>query len=648
MLSLFRRLIASRLGAVIALAALIVIAIAFVIGDIGGLKLGGGAQGGPQAVIATIGSQKVTAADLRERIKSDVANFRQQQPTLTEQQYLAAGGFEGTLNRLIGGIALEEFGKQLGLAAPKKLVDQQLAAIPGLQGVDGKFNNDVYKQLLQQRGLTDRQVRADIARSIVIEQLQLPIQGATQVPTKLAEPYAALLLEERTGQVGFIPAQAIGAGAVPTAEELKSYYQRNQARFRIPERRALRVAVVTPDTLKAAATPSEAEIAAAYRAQAARFAARETRDLAQVVVSGQAQADALAAKVRGGTPIAAAAKAIGLEAATLTGVDQAGYAAQTTPELAKAVFAVPQGGVAGPVKGPLGLTVVQVQKVAKQAAQSEAQARATLIAELGKAKLAKALSDAQEQIGDAIDAKGTFADIVAKRKLVVEAVPPVTAAGIDPTNPDRRPNPALAPVLDAAFKIDPSEGPQLVPLGQDGSFALMIVDRVLPPFTPPLAELRDVVARGFTIDRAQRRAREVAAQVVAKVNKGTPLAQALEETGLALPPVQPLRAARAQLELMGARAPAPVTLAFAMAPKKAKLQAAPDGQGWLIVYLDKITRRDGAAPPQIVSARQAELGQNIGNEYLEQLVRAVRDQLKVKVDEAEVAKLRAELTEQPR
>ncbi|OQW48688.1 MAG: hypothetical protein A4S16_06025 [Proteobacteria bacterium SG_bin6] len=643
MLTLFRRLIYSRLGAVIALSALVVIAIAFVIGDIGGLKLGGGAQGGPQAVIATIGDQTVTAADLRERIRSDVNNFRQQQPTLTEQQYVAAGGFDGTLNRTIGGIALEEFGKRIGLAAPKKLIDQQLAAIPGLQGVDGKFNNDVYKQLLQQRGLTDRQVRSDIARSIIIEQLQLPIQGATQVPAKLAEPYAALLLEERVGEVGFIPAKAIGAGAVPTADELKTYYQRNQARYRIPERRTFRVAVVSPESLKAAAAPTEAEIAAAYRAQAARFAARETRDLAQVVVSGQAQADALAAKVRGGTPIEAAAKAIGLEAAKLTGVDQTGYAAQTSVALAKAVFAVPQGGVAGPVKGPLGLTVVQVEKVARLPAKSEAAARATLSEELGKAKLAKALSDAQEQIGDAIDAKGTFGDIVAKRKLTVETVPPVTAAGIDPTNPDRRPNPQLRPVLDAGFKIDPSEGPQLVPLGADGSFAVMIVDRVLPPFTPPLAELRGVIARDFTIDRAQRGARSVAAKVVAQVNQGKPLAQALKETGLTLPPVQPLRAARAQLELLGARAPAPVTLAFAMAPKKAKLQAAPDGQGWLVVYLDKINRRDGSAPPQIVAARRGELGQTIGNEYLEQLVRAVRAQLKVKVNDAEVAKLRAEL-----
>ena len=647
MLSLFRRLIYSRLGATIALVALVVIALAFVIGDIGGLRsgTGGGRSAGPQAVIATIGGQTVTAADLRERVRSDVANFRQQQPDLTQQQYLLAGGFEGTLNRLIGGIALEEFGKQIGLAAPKKLVDQQLAAIPGLQGVDGKFNNDTYKQLLAQRGLTDRQVRADIARSIIIEQLQLPTQGATQFPAKLAEPYAALLLEQRWGQVGFIPAKAIGAGATPTADELKTYYQRNQGRYRIPERRALRVAVVTAETVKAEATPSDAEIAAAYRAQAARFAARETRDVAQVVIAGEAQAQALAAKVKAGTPIETAAKAIGLEAAKLARLDQTAYAAQTSVELAKAVFATPQGAVAGPIKGPLGFTVVQVEKVAKLPAKSESEARATLAAELGKARLAKALSDAQEQIGDAIDNKATFDDIVAKRKLTVEQVPPVTPAGIDPANPDRRPNPALRPVLDAAFKIDPSEGTQLVPLGTDGGFAVMIVDRVVPPAVPPLAQLTPVVARDFTLDRAQRRARAVAAQVVAQVKAGKPFAEAMKATGLQLPPIQPLQATRAQLEVLGPRAPGPVTLAFAMAPKTAKLQEAPGGQGWIVVYLDRIERRDAAAAPQIVAARRAELGQAVGNEYIEELVRAARKQLGVKVNDAEVAKVRAELLE---
>lgn len=641
MLSLFRRLIYSRFGAVVALIVLVVLALAFVLGDVGGLSQG--FSGAREASVATINGRSITVGELRDQVRRDFQSFRQQQPGHTMQQYLDASGLDISLNRLVASFAVEAFARKYGMGASKKQVDQKIAAIPDVLGRDGKFSKDNYQQLLARFQLTDKKLREELARSILLEQLTLPNAGATQVPEKLAAPYAALLLEKRYGQVAFIPARAIGAGTVPTAAELKTFYQRQRARYRVPERRALRYAIIAPDTLKTQATPSSAELDAAYRAQAARFAARETRTLQQVVVTQAAPAQALAAKVKAGTPIAAAARAIGLEAATLTAVDQAGYAGQTSADLAKQVFALPQGGVSAPIKGPLGYTIVQVQKVERLAATPEAQARATLSEELAKAKLTRLLSEAQEQIGDAIDEKATFESIVTQRKLAVQTVPPITAQGIDPVHPERQPNALLRPLIDTAFKVDPEEGPQLVPLQQDGSFALLLVERVLPPFFPPLADIGPAVARDFTIDRAQRKARAVAVQVIAAVSKGMPLAQALQETGLQLPPIQPLEAARAQLETLGNRAPPPVTLAFAMKEKTAKLQAAPGGAGWLIVSLDRIERAKGSITPAIVAARRAELGRDIGNEYLEQFVRAVRAHLGVRVNDGEVSKLRAEL-----
>src|SRR3546814_11765339 len=69
---------------------------------------------------------------------------------------------------------------------------------------------------------------------------------------------------------------------------------------------------------------TDAEIAKVYKDNAAQYAASETRRFAQVILPDQAAANALAAKVRGGTSLAAAAQAAGLSAST-TG-DQLGRA----------------------------------------------------------------------------------------------------------------------------------------------------------------------------------------------------------------------------------------------------------------------------------------------------------------------------------
>ena len=60
-------------------------------------------------------------------------------------------------------------------------------------------------------------------------------------------------------------------------------------------------------------TPTDAEIAAAYNGDKARWAARETRTVSLVTVLDQNAANALATKIRGGTPVADAARAAGLE-----------------------------------------------------------------------------------------------------------------------------------------------------------------------------------------------------------------------------------------------------------------------------------------------------------------------------------------------
>jgi peptidyl-prolyl cis-trans isomerase D len=643
MLSLIRRLINSKVGLFVTFAFLVIIGLAFAAGDISGISSGTTPTGD---TVATIGKRKLSENELRARVQSEMENFRQQQPGLDMISFVNNGGLELALNRTIDGLVLEQFGLAQGMVVSKRAVDGQIASFPSLQSVDGKFNQKLYEQLLAQQRLTDQQVRADIARSIIGQQLMAQMGRTNPVSQQFALPYASLLLEKREGQIGFIPTRAMAEGAPPTDAEVATYYKRNIARYTVPERRVIRYAIVTHDQLKGSMAPTDAEIATAYQAQRAKYAPTEKRTLVQVILADQASATALAAKVKAGTPIEVAARAAGLEPATLTGIEKTAYAGQSSAALADAAFGAAKGAVIGPLRSVLGFAVVRVDSIEQVAGKTLEQAKPELVAALTKDKTARALSAMHDTIDEAIADKATFAEVVADQKLTAQVTPALLSDGRNPDDATVKAAPDFLPVVAAAFAAEQGDSPQLVPMDQEGGFAIVGLDRIVAATAPPLAQIRPAVARDFAINRASVAARKIAGDIVKKINKGIPIAQAFAESGVKTPPLQSMKASQAELISSGRNVPAPLALMFSMTEKTGKTLELNNNEGWSVVYLNHIERGDGANQPNLIQAKRAELSRVVSNEYAEQFVGAIRREVGVKKNEKAVATVRAALTGQ--
>jgi len=643
MLAFFRRLTHSKVGVIITFLVLGVIALAFAAGDVTGLSSMTGGAGITGGDVATVGKAEVSANELKTQAQTQLEGFRQQQPTLDMATFVNQGGFEGTLDRIISSMALEQFGRAQGMVVSKRSVDGQIASIPALQGPTGKFDENLYRQVLAQRKLTDAQIRSDIVRDTFAQQMTIPSTGATQVSSQLALPYASLLLEKRTGTIGFIPAAVVPAGAAPSDADLNTFYTRNIARYTVPERRIVRYAVVSPDQVKTQAAATDAEIAKAYQQDRARYAATEKRTITQVVVADQAGATALAAKVKAGTSLADAARAAGLEASTQAGVEKAAYAGTASAQVADAVFAAASGAVIGPVRTQLGWTVAKVDKIENVAGRSLDQVRGEIAAALGIQKAAAALSDIHDKIDDSLSKNATFDEVIADQKLKPVTTPALIASGINPDDATSKPDPAIAPLVAAAFQAADGDGPQLVQLGTDGGFAVVALGRVVRATPRPLAQVRAAVLQDVTAERSRQAARKVAADVLARINKGMTIQQSLAQTKLPIPAARPLTASRAQIAADPRGAPPALALMFSMAPNTAKTLAAPDDSGWFIIKLDSIASGNAAGNDAAIKAARANIGRSVGREYVEQFAKAVRADVGVKTNATALARTRAEL-----
>jgi peptidyl-prolyl cis-trans isomerase D len=440
-----------------------------------------------------------------------------------------------------------------------------------------------------------------------------------------------------------VPASVVAGGAAPTAAEVQTFYTRNAARYTLPERRVIRYALVSPAAVEAQATPTEAEVAAAFNRDRARYAATEKRDVEQVVVLTQAGANAIAAKVRAGTALAVAAREAGLQTSNQAGVDKAAYATATSPAAADAVFGAAQGTLVGPVRGPGGFVVARVTRIEQVPARTLDQARPEITAALRRTKQTQALSTLADQVNDGLAGNATFDEVVADRKLAARTTPALTAAGTDPLDPAVKLDPALQPVVQAAFAAAEGDEPQLVTLGQDGSFAVVALGRVIAAAPRPLAEVRDQVARDFAADRALRAARQVAAAIVGKVNGGATLAAATAASGRGLPAPRAIAGQRADL----VRGPRPgqeaLPLLFGLKQGAARLAPLPDRSGYVVLRLDRVERGDAARNKLVLEGARADLGRLVGREYAEQFVRAARNTVGVTTDAAAIGRVRAEL-----
>src|SRR5205823_2475287 len=157
-----------------------------------------------------------------------------------------------------------------------------------------------------------------------------------------------------------------------------------------------------------------------------------------------------------------------------------------------------------------------------------------------------AIEDLDAKVEDAVSAGSNFAEAAAAAKLPITTTPLITGSGTARTDPRYKLPPELAPALKSGFDLAPNDPPDVVSLGGDQGYAMVSPAQVVPAAPAPLASIRDQVATDWINDQAVRRAAAAANSIAAKASRGEPLAQAVKESAVALPPVQPISARRIQ------------------------------------------------------------------------------------------------------
>ena len=642
MLQFFRNFFDSRLGVVITLGIVGVIGLAFALADVSGSGSFGGVTGGDR--VAMVGKTRIGTAQLSQAATAAFENARQQNPKLTMKLFIAEGGLAQSLDQLIDRTAIAEYGRIHGIVAGDRLVDSEIAKIDGFRGTDGKFSETIYRQVLQQRGLSDATVRGDIAAGLIARQVLVPTAFGAVMPNSMALRYAALLKEHRTGSIALLPAAAFAPGGAPTAGEISAYYAQHQIEYTRPERRVIRYAAFDDSALKSVPAPTEAEIAANYAANRNSYTALEKRKFTQLILPTEAAARAVLAEIAGGKSIEAAAATKGLAAAAIGPLSRDELSAQSSSTVSEAVFTAARGRVVGPAKGPLGWHVLRVDTADLRAAKTLDQARAGIAAALSVTKRRAALTDYLAGIEDKFDQGGNMTDVSKDLGVTPLVTAPLTADGKVYGAPDKTAPAELTRIIAAAFAMERANRPQLAEIEPGKKFVIFDVTDITASAPAPLAEIRADVATDIQLQKGAAASRAAADTVLAAARKGTDLGAAVSALGLPLPPVDRIDMDREKLTAMQQQVPPPIALLFSMAQGTAKLLPAPNNRGWYVAVLKAIVPGVPSVTDPLIAQAAKELGQISGREYAEAFRRAIRSEVGVTRNEAAIRAVGTQLT----
>ncbi|HXH52901.1 MAG TPA: peptidyl-prolyl cis-trans isomerase [Sphingomicrobium sp.] len=642
MFAFIRGLGKSKVGTVVVVLFLLAIVASFALADVQGV-LSGGMGGQSRNTLATVGSEEVTDREMSRLMERRLAQLRQDNP---QAEYSAvAGDFEPMLEALIDEKVLQAFAAKHGFRLSKRLIDAEIANLPGVRGLGGQFSQQAYQQFLQQQRITDQEVRQFVAAGLLQRLLLTPAASSARLPVGVATPYANMLLEVREGEIAMIPAAAFTGGLNPSDEDLQRFYAANQARYTVPEQRVLRLARIGPEQV-ANITATEQEIAAYYQANQAQFAARETRNISQAVVPDRAAAEQIAQRARGGASLAAAAAPAGLSAEDVALGEQTRQqlAGTASEQVAAAAFGAASGAVVGPVRSDFGWHVLKVESVNRIPGRSLAQARGEIAQRLTADKRQNAIAEMVSKVEEEIAGGANYQEAAASAGLQITETPLITSDGRSRENSAYRFPEELAPALRSGFELEPNDEPVVETLPNNAGYVLVGPARVVPAAPQPLAQIRDRVREDWISQQALARARAAATDIAAKIGRNVAFAQAIREAGASLPPVQQVRQRRLELSQFGGQVPPPLQMLFTLGEGRSRMVADPGGRGFFIVKANRIIPGNAISQPSLIAQVQNEFQQAASQEYAQQFLASARAALGVRRNEQAIADSKRRLT----
>ena len=454
-------------------------------------------------VVAKVQGEEIQAFELQQAI----LQFSQQNRIPTE---LLDTYSTQILNDMVLERAVLREAERLGLRVSEEELLQQLRQVSELFP-DGKFvGRQAYEDMVYSRfNVAPAEFERRFRNSILTGKLMNLVTDSVVVyPEEIRKAFQESN-EKLILDYALIETAAMRGEIRPTDDALMQYYQANQVRYQVPDKRAGRAIVLSQAQIGQGITIPEADVQRYYQSNQDQFRVEERVQVSHILVGADATnkedmrliAEALLSRLKGGADFAAMARESSEDTGSAGKGGDLGFIVrgQTVPEFEKAAFSLEPGKLSELVETPFGFHILKVatheQGRMRPLEEVSPEIRATLLQERVQAILPRQADEAAAALRRAPNDMQAIAE-----RLQAQAVAfgPVATA-------DTFPQVGAAPeLMQEIFILQKDEVGRPIPV-QTG-YVVPLVTELLPAHQGEFAEVKERVQGDYVDEQARERA----------------------------------------------------------------------------------------------------------------------------------------------
>ncbi|MBC7361405.1 MAG: peptidyl-prolyl cis-trans isomerase [Candidatus Aminicenantes bacterium] len=221
--------------------------------------------------IAQIGSKRITADEYFQVLRQRIEAMRKQYPDLNSTLLRQLNMPQQILEQMVQQNLLLEIAREIGLKATDEELRQKIMSFPVFQR-EGKFVGfNEYKQILDWNHIPIQKFEDSLREEILLTKVtQLLTAGIAVTQDEVWENYKN---QNETAKIEYLVAsvEKVQLPANPDEAEARNYFEKNKAKYRMPERREGKYVFLKTDDLKKEITVSDSEIEKYYKENINQF-----------------------------------------------------------------------------------------------------------------------------------------------------------------------------------------------------------------------------------------------------------------------------------------------------------------------------------------------------------------------------------------
>ena len=527
----------SFVGSWVAKILLILLVGSFALWGVSGSILGGA----DATTVATVGETKVSANTFVGVYNRALGETQQQIGRRLTRSEAKIFGVEGrALGQLVSWATLDEFARRNGLSLSQDTLARLIAENPSFQDSSGKFNRDLFRRATAEAQMRESDFVTLQNASAIRNQLTEAFATGPVLPDVFKNALSQYTEEERSFSHITITPEIAGKPLAPADQDLKTYFEANEATYKAPEYRKLVILALEPKDIADEAAVTDEEIAADYEARKDAYAKPEQRRVQQIVFKSQEKADEAIKSLQEGAVFESVLTENQVQ------LSDADLGLQSKDKLPKAIaeqaFALPLNSTSEIIKGPFGPTMIRVTEIEPAKTTELAEVNDDIRKDLALRKAADTIIALQETVEDNRAGGSSLAETADQLGYKSRIIDAIDRTGRDANEQEIKNLPSSRNLITEAFKSSVGDQPSPIDFGTAG-YAWYEVTEIIDPRDRSLDEVREKVAKDWTAAEQAKLVQAKAEKLKVRLEKNEAFADIAKELGVEVKTTKPMKRA---------------------------------------------------------------------------------------------------------